>query len=309
MTTHQKITVSMYMALRNFVNLNKEIAMKNPKFAKSYETFMATVDEIQIHSEIQGANKTGIAIDKNTLKKKLIGMAIKNSKKIAIIAKLKDNETLYKEVNFNESDLLRMAEVTLKDRAELIYDRVEANIAELAEQGITEDTQKLFLDTITAFNNALSTPRTGITERGKITQKLSGLFDAADNAIEIMDLVAGSIKDEEPDFYNGYRNTRKLVETSAGKLALTATATDITNGEPVKGVLFTFKPLSVKGVSGNGAGEMTKKTAQKGSFKVKNMPAGNYNVSVSKPGYKDKEVTVIVVDGERSDLAVELEKA
>jgi len=39
------------------------------------------------------------------------------------------------------------------------------------------------------------------------------------------------------------------------------------------------------------------------------MAAGSYNVLVSKPGYKDKTVTVIVVDGERSELVVELEKA
>ena len=309
MTTHQKITVSMFLTIRNFVNLNKETALKNVRFAKSYETFMATVDAIQAHSEIQGVNKKGLTIDKNTLKKKLIGLAIKNSKKVDIIARSNKNETLYKEVNFNESDLLRMAEVTLKDRVQIIYERVDAHLAELADQGITADTQKLFLDTITAFNNSLSTPRTGITERSKITQKLPVLFNEAESALEIMDLAAESVKDEEPDFYNGYKNARKLVEVSSKRLSLTATVTDIQNGEPVKGVLFTFKPALSTGMLGNANTEITKKSAEKGSFNVKNMAAGSYNVLVSKPGYKDKTVTVIVVDGERSELVVELEKA
>ena len=39
------------------------------------------------------------------------------------------------------------------------------------------------------------------------------------------------------------------------------------------------------------------------------MVAGTYKVTVSKPGYKDKEAAIIVVDGERSDLVVEMEKA
>jgi hypothetical protein len=39
------------------------------------------------------------------------------------------------------------------------------------------------------------------------------------------------------------------------------------------------------------------------------MPAGTYNVIASKPGYKVKETIVNVVDGERWELVVELEKA
>jgi hypothetical protein len=309
MTTEQKIKLNMYLATRNFGDQNEDVAKNIPQFATSFTLLKQTIDEIQQSGEMQGINKTGLTSDKNKLKKNLIALAVKNSQKIAILAKLNNNDTLLKEVRFKESDLHRVPEVTLKDRVQVIYDKAQANIDKLAEQGITPDTQKLFLDTITAFNNAIATPRTGITEKRQATQKLTVLFDAADYAIEIMDLAAGTVKDEQPDFFNGYRNSRKLVDTSAGKLALQATATDLANGEPVKGVLFTFKPLLVKGLSGSGDGVITKKTAQKGNFNVKSMPAGNYQVLVSKPGYKDKEVTVSVADGEKSELVVEMEKA
>ena len=39
------------------------------------------------------------------------------------------------------------------------------------------------------------------------------------------------------------------------------------------------------------------------------MQAGTYLVIVHKPGYKEKEVSVSIADGERSDLKVEMEKA
>jgi len=38
------------------------------------------------------------------------------------------------------------------------------------------------------------------------------------------------------------------------------------------------------------------------------MQSGTYKVLVQKPGYKDKEVSVSISDGERSDLNVVLEK-
>jgi uncharacterized membrane protein len=123
-----------------------------------------------------------------------------------------------------------------------------------------------------------------------------------------MDFAVGIIKLTQSDFFNGYSTSRKLVDTSAGNLALKATAIDLTTGEPVKGVLFTFKPEGGKTLSASGNGEMTKKTAEKGSFYVKNMPAGTYKVIVKKPGYMEKEISVSVAGGERTELNVELEK-
>jgi uncharacterized membrane protein len=77
----------------------------------------------------------------------------------------------------------------------------------------------------------------------------------------------------------------------------------------VKGALFTFKPDGTKSALSAGNGEIVKKTADKGIFHIKNMPTGTYRVVVKKPGYKEKELSVDVSDGERSELKVELEKA
>ena len=299
----------MYLALRNFVNLNEQAATNIPKFSASFTKLMSTVAEIQQIAEMQGINKTGLALDKKKLKKQLIAMTIKYSNKVAILAKSNNNETLLKEVRLNESDLIVLAAVTLRDRAQFIHDRVESNIASLEEQGITSDTQKQFQEMIQSFNNSIAAPRTGITERRQATQKLPVLFDQADAEIDIMDLAAGSAKNDYPDFYNGYKNSRKLVDTSSGSLALKAAARDLANGEPLPGALFTFKPEATIGSGGNGNGEIVKKTSRKGNFHLKSMNAGTYKVVISKEGYLEKETSVRVNEGERSEMVVEMEKA
>ena len=309
MTTDQKIRLNMYLAVRNFIIPNVLVAKIIPKLVSSFEYLQKIIAEIQLISEMQGINKTGLALDKNKLKMTLIALAVKNSGKVAILAKLNNNDTLLNEVRFNESDLVKLPGVTLKERVQIIYDKVEANIGDLSEQGITPDTQKLFFETITAFNNALATPRTGIAEKRKATQKLPVLFDSADSYIEIMDLAVGSAKDEQPDFFNGYKTSRKLVETNTGILALKATAKELISATPVSGAIFTFNHVNSNLSGNNGNGEITKKTSRKGSFNIKNMQPGTYRVLVSKPGYKEKEVTVSVANGERSVLKVELEKA
>ncbi len=309
MTTKQGIKLRMYLAIRNFVSINEAVANLIPKFMESYGILQTATNEIQLISEMQGVDKTGVAIDKNKLKKNLITLALKNSRKIAALAKFNNNDTLLNEIRFNESDLLRMQEVTLKDSCKTIFDRGEANIESLAGHGITPETQKVFQEAITAFNNAIGTPRTRVGEKKKATERLALLFSSAEDAIELMDYAVGIVKDEQLDFYNAYKTNRILVETNTGNIALKAKAIDLMNGKPIKGVIFTFEPESTKMTLPGGNGFIVKKTASKGSFQIKNMPAGTYKVMVQKPGYKDKEASVSISDGERSDLKVELEKA
>jgi hypothetical protein len=308
MTTNQESKLNGYLTLRNFLIPYEEVTKDLPNFALSIARLLSNVIQIQSISEVQKSDKTGLAIEKNRLRELLITTAADYSRKITAFAKFTNNNTLLTEARFSESDLGRMTDVALKDYLQIIHAKAEANIGSLSEYGINQETQKIFTDTISAYNTSLSTPRTGIAEKSKATKKLKVLFDAAEADVENMDFAVGIIKLTQPDFYNGYKASRKLVDSGSGVLALTATARELVSGEPVSGAVFTFRPDSAKSSGSNGNGEITRKTAGKGSFHIKNMKPGTYRVSVSKPGYKEKEVSVSIANGERSLLKVEMEK-
>lgn len=295
----------MFLAVRNFAILNESIVKTINKFSSGFATLQRHIDEIQLIGEAQNTDKTGLTIDKNKLKMSLITIAFKNANKLSILAKQTNNNTLLKEVGLNKSELLKLPEVSLKDQVQIIYDRVQANLQNLTEQDVTPDTQKKFLDTITAFNTSLSTPRSGIAERSKATQQLYSLFKSADATIDIMDLAASSVRDEQPDFFNGYKASRTLVTTSSGSIALRATARELFSGMPVHKAIFTFHNELP---SSNGNGQVVKKTSDKGNLQIKNMMPGTYKVLVTKLGYRNKEVSIIVNEGERCELVVEMEK-
>ena len=308
MNTEQRIKLNMHLTVRNCVSQNEAVAKTIPKFMENYLIVQSTTTEIQEIAKLQGTDKTGIASDKNKLKKSLIALASKNSRKVAALAKFINSDQLLKEVKYNEAQLERLAETILIERSMTIYSRAEENIGKLAEHGITPETQKTFMDTITALNNVLKTPRSSIAERKKSTERLMVLFQTAENAIELMDYAVGIVKDEQVGFATAYKTSRKLVDTNSGIISLKAKATDLLTGAPLQGVMFTF---TAEGTNTNlpwGSGKIIKKTATKGSFQVKSMPSGNYKVSIQKPGYKNKDVSVSIADGERSDLNVGLEK-
>jgi hypothetical protein len=310
MTTDQRIRLNMLLGVRNYGIIQAAVVKVLTKFGTALDLLMKTTDEIELVGKLQITTKTGLASRKNELKRTLTAMAVKNSNKLAILAKQTNNILLLEEIRFTETQLQRLPGTTLKQKAQIVYDRVESNLEGLAEQGITTETQKVFLETITAFNNALETPRTGIAVKRESTKKLLVLFETADSLLEIMDLAAAAAKDEYPDFYNGYRTSRKLVDTNTGLLALKAIAKELMSGTPVTGAQFTFIHIADNMSGGNGNGEkIVKKTSKKGSFHIKNMKEGNYTVVVKKTGFKQKEVPVNVQSGKRSELVVELEKA
>lgn len=309
MTTKQETKLNMYLAVRDYLIPNESITKDLPNFAANATRQKETILNIQAFAEKQKFDKKGLAKLKKELREKLITLSIDNSRKITAFAKFSNNILLQNDVKFTSSNFSKMTDTGLKDYAQIVYDKAEANVDALPSYGITAETQKTMLETLTAYNESISKPRVGIAERSQATKQLASLFDTADTILRNMDLAVEIIRIPQKNFYDGYKTARKTIETSSAYLTLKALATERQTGLPVKGAIFTFKASAKMDGFASVNGEIVKKTAEKGRFHVKNMPAGIYQVSVRKPGYADKTETVIVADGEMTDLRVELEKA
>jgi hypothetical protein len=309
MTTVQERKLNMYLAAEDFLNLNGGITKDLPNYEGNFTAFRSTIARIMLIAEMQKDTTTGAAKEKKRLRENLINLASDHSRSITAFAKFTNNELLLDKVKFSNSELMKMTGVELKNYAQIIYNKSEDNIGLLATYGITPETQKELNDAIVAFDASLAKPRVGINEKAKATNELGLQFVSADSILDNIDTAISIIRRKEVNFFKAYTSNRKLVETSSGMLALKASAKELTSGEPVPGALFTFSHDLENLAGSNGNGEISKKTSKKGSFHIRNMKAGTYKVVVSKPGYKEREVTVSVADGERSDLKVEMEKA
>jgi hypothetical protein len=308
MTTNQDQKLSMYQTVRDFLIPNEGITKDLPNFAESFSVLLSTIKEIRNVSEIQKDINTGVTKGKKELREKLIKIAADNSRRITALAKFSNNSGLLDKIRFSISDLVKMQDNALKDYAQIIYAKAEANMEALAGYGVTQETQKSLLETINAYETSLTKPRVGILGKAQATSKLASLFDTAEAALENMDISIGLIRLTQVDFFTSYRNARKLIDTSSGSLSLKAIVKELGNGKPVKGAILIFTPEMLDRNLTAGNGVIVKKSADKGRLNIKNMPAGTYQVTIKKPGYKEKIASVSVADGERSNLAVELEK-
>jgi hypothetical protein len=226
-------------------------------------------------------------------------------------ARYANNQLLLSETKFTESDLKNATDNELRDHAQGIYDRAQANLTDLAAYGITGATQTSLLNTINAYVEAIPKPRIGKTETKQSTQQLANAFAAADSALKNIDVIVEIVKLTQPNFYNGYKTVRKLIITGRSSLAVKGVVTDLASGEPIQNAILSFAPDgngAMANLANKSSDVLVKKTAEKGGFSIKTLPAGKYHVTCIKPGYAEQTAVLAVSEGERSELNLQLSK-
>lgn len=317
MTNQDESRLSMYISLRDWLTNYTAITTPLPNYTANSTTFVNTIPLIQNVAEQQKISKTGLADNKNQLKDALIITIADYSGKLGAYAKFTNNPVLAKEIKFTLGKLKKEADTAVKDYAQIVYDRAQPIVASLAPYGITAATQTSLLNSITAYNASIGKPAAGKAESSQLTKQLVALFATAEAALENMDAAVEIVKLSQPNFYNGYKNARKVVVTGTGSLAVKGLVTDAETGEPVKGVTVEFAlndgavmmAKASKATTTKTTSSVKKKTAEKGGFNIKSLPAGTYQVTLKKAGYADQITTISVNDGEKSDLNVSISKS
>jgi len=310
MTNIQECKNSMELGLRDFLNKNASIANKLPNFVILFAQFNSNLDQIQVLRELQEIDTSGISDKKDLFRSDLVTKAIDVSRKTETYAKMTNNPILAKEVHYSKTDLNKSSDLKLRDRALIIHDKADENIADLEEYGVNADMLVDLKKVIDLFNASIPEIRTGKTETKQVTRQLNRLLKANDEILVKFDLLVEVVRQTEPVFYSGYKDNRKIINTSVASLALIAKATDAVTGEAIKGAKFTFIPQDEGENKGDAKTEepLVKRTAKKGILHIKNMTDGPYLTIVAKTGYKPKELLINKAAGDRINLNVKLER-
>lgn len=307
MTSKQESQLGMFTDVSAQIMKFPEVTGTLPDFEITFNEFGQNITGIEKIANLQSFDKTGYAKEKKQLRNVVEMLTLDNSLKLEAYGMVKSNIILTKEVSFSKSRLRKAKDNILAVFAQMIYDKAQENLEGLGAYGITQETQSVLLNTINAYKASVGKPRLGQKDKKEATRQLSELFTRQEALLEKMDALINIIRLKNPDFYNRYRELRKVVIPGGGSLSMKATAIEIPAGIPLKGVRFEFIPGRLGTVPSNAV--FVKKTANKGSIYVKNIPEGPYKLKVTKTGYMEKELAINIITGEMLDLKVELEKS
>jgi hypothetical protein len=195
----------------------------------------------------------------------------------------------------------------LKEFAQGVFNRVEANLAFLVDYGLNEESLQALKAAIDAYGVSIPKPRLSIAENKQATSLLTKLFEEGDIYLVKMDVLVEIVRTSHSGFYEGYKNARRLISVGVGSLALKGLVTDANTGEPLKGVKLSFAAVNTTG-GGQTAAVLVKITASKGGLHLKTLAEGMYEVTASKNGYKPQVVQVAVNASETAELRIQLQK-
>lgn len=287
---------SMYEVTRDLLQATDTTIIDAMPQMTDYKTNLVNnIISISNYGGSQSLNRKGIANDKGSLRNILITKATDVARKVQGFAVNSNDLVLLKEVKYTSPQLSRLADNILVIVCNIIHDKAKANLAALAPYGVDDAVIVELRKAIDNYDVSIPKPRTGIVTKKIATMTLKQLFSTTNAMLkDHMDVLVGVIKDAYPEFYANYTSSRKVINPGTHPLAIRCLVVDDSNN-PIAGVT---------AIAGDNMA--TFKTKTKGHFYVKTFPQGTYQFSFSKEGYETQPVTIVVANGERTDVKVTL---
>lgn len=244
--------------------------------------------------------------DKSKMKDKLVLSVVEACNRLSAFSLATGNNVLTKEINFSRTDLGRLNSVKLKDVAQAVMDRIQANLVAMAVYGASSSTQTALQTAINNFVTASHKPRSAKNLRKVNTKRASEALRLAEASLKKIDSLINMLILQQPDLYEEYWNARRLNKVGTRYASLVGKAYDAQSHESIAGVRFCFELDPSSDGYREDSKAISKLSAKKGGFMIKNMPAGIYTVVAKKLGFNDLKLTIVVKDGELTRVKIEM---
>lgn len=308
----------MILSTSQRLSQNSSLVTTLPTYSTIYTQFSSDFTQLQLVCEQLLVGKSGVKLNKLSLRKDMGDKALDIMLKMHAYAKVTANELFKSECSFTKTDFFYKKEVQARNYAMVIYTKATANATALATYGVSTALLTALKTAIDAFTVAI--PSTSYTKADKkdLMLKRDKYILACINSLQKIDALVEIIRSSQPTFYTQYKEARKLMRTRTS-LSLKGQVKDSLTGETISGVSISLLPVleavpalraasAQSEISSETAVLLNKRSATKGGFYIKNLPAGVYTLSLSKYGYATSLQTITVNPGETTSLYVQLEK-
>ena len=297
MNTKQEAKLNMYRATEKHCDDNALIIAAVPAFQTASTISKAIADIINI-TQLKDVALTGITIDKSNSKQTLCQIAADMAGIISAFASATSNNTLKQEVNFPVSKLLKTRDDELAPRCQNIHAKAVANLAALADYGITAAMLTGLQTAINNYSAETPKPRTALSQRKTYNANLAVLFKETDAILrDQLDKLVMTFKTSNPDFIKTFESNRIIIDPASTATQLKGVITNKSDDNPIKGATITIVELS-KTATTNFAGE----------YSFKPVANGTYTVTVTATGFQNFQTDGVEVKlGVITSLGVELE--
>jgi hypothetical protein len=212
MNSTQSNKLRAYQAVELVLEAHESTWNSLPAFATAAGDFKDFIPNILSLAQIQ-ASREGAANEKAYALASLGTTAFEIGAAVHAFAVTTQDFALEGRVDFSRSTIVNGRESSVLSRARDIHAAATANLANLADYGITQAKLTAFKKTIDAFEATLGKPRQQIATSSAATTTLSQQYSEADAILnKRLDKLVFQFKESAPDFFNAYQTARSIVD-------------------------------------------------------------------------------------------------
>ena len=208
----------MFLAVKAVGDRNTATIQTLPAFADGYTEFTTRVANIQTLAQNQSVDATGLAADKQQLRKDMAAAAATIASAVYAYAKKAKKNDLAAQASVTASDMTSGRDTTAADTARNVHVLATANLANLASYGVTAAKLTDLKAKTDAYAASLSKPRDAVASGSTATKQMADEFDAADAALnDQLDALIPQFAASNAKFVEDYNNSRLIVDSGGGK--------------------------------------------------------------------------------------------
>ena len=212
---------SVDLVLDNHASIfDKQEALKN-----AHLRLKNGVIQIGQYRQVQEANTSGLTKNKTQLRNSAVAGILHFSAALRSYATLVKNEELKVKTTYRESDLKKAPDPILLDIGILLFGLANQYKDEIAKFFVGETELKEMESLLTSFKLSIPQRRAATSTSKVSTLNIHEVFKSLDQLLkEEMDVLVLLFRTTQPDFYNAYRNARRIVDYAGRGKEKTATA-------------------------------------------------------------------------------------
>ena len=178
-----------------------------------FDLLKAKIQLVRDLRQIQEKDNTGVTKRKKKVREKMEETGINVIRKLVMFAVATEDTELDANINYTASDLSVASENRVSDIIRLVYETANTHKSELAAYGVTDEMLELLLTLHQQFLVAMPETREKLTLSSTATKNINTLItEISDLQRTKLDRLIAGFADTNPDFYQQYKNARKIVD-------------------------------------------------------------------------------------------------
>lgn len=305
MNDSQSNRLDMYLVVSDFYAENQPVIDTVPALATALGQLNTNIAAINAEVAGQSTNTTGVAQDKTALRNTLDNAALSVMQPAKAWALSVGNNTLAVEFDYSLTDLQRIKDDTMEGFCTYRIGLVNDNLASMADFGVLPANVAEWQSALDAYIAAVASPREAVNTRHLHTENLKTLFSETGQLfVSQLDPLMVPFKTTDPSLYNGYKQARIVInrkgrsggtEPGIDPAAVFGVVTDEMGGFVIANAIVNLSDPSLETM-----------TSEDGTYEIKDVPQGEYNLHVEATNYEPYDQMVLVEESAQVEVNVQL---